>query len=497
MGLLRFLTPQRDRLDEHAVDVAYVAGWDGIPTACHKTWEDQRHLRLERTADESGNLHIPWTVDGRGQWLLSTSSLMERYQPYHLPVELARGTLNRLRTRTEAWRTAGLQVSDELMLQIKSAQASFIHAATSQRDALAAMVSADETIRESLEGIDRLGREHAEQVLKVRHEEAGVLTTLLAGTMGDTVMSSNAGPMFCAAFNAAVVPCRWKTIQTAPDAWDWSALDKRIQWCRRNGLKILAGPLLRPDRMCLPDWLVASRPDFQGLTRALQTFVAAVVGRYRSDVHLWHCAAGTNAASVLPLSDDQKVRLTMIAIEMTRRVDARTPVFVSFDQPWGEYLTRAATDLWPIHFADMLVRADLGIAGIGLELNFGYWPGGTLLRDVLAVSEHVDFWSLLGLPLIVQLALPSSAEPDALTVEDAGRPLDAAMTGGLSPQNQQRLVQQLLPALLAKRSVHAVTWAQVFDSSPHKFANAGLFDSQDRPKPALSTLIATRREHLQ
>jgi hypothetical protein len=262
-------------------------------------------------------------------------------------------------------------------------------------------------------------------------------------------------------------------------------------------LKVLAGPLLRLDHQCLPAWLTKSKPGFQDLSEAMHHFVGNVVNRYRSDVHLWHCTAGTNAASVLPLSDDQKVRLTMEAIEVTRHADPRTPVFVSFDQPWGEYMSTDRTDLWPIHFADMLIRADLGIAGIGLEVNFGYWPGGTLPRDVLELSEHVDYWSLLGLPLIVQLAIPSSAEPDALASADAGRPLVDADAEGLDPQSQQRLVEQLLPALLAKRSVHVVSWNQVFDSWPHKFAHAGLFDAADRPKPALSSLIAARRDHLQ
>jgi hypothetical protein len=138
----------------------------------------------------------------------------------------------------------------------------------------------------------------------------------------------------------------------------------------------------------------------------------------------------------------------------------------------------------------------LGIAGIGLEVNFGYWPGGTLPRDVLAISEHVDYWSLLGLPLIIQLAVPSSAESDESVSGDAGPPLNTAVEGGPTPQNQRRIVEQLLPSLLAKRCVHAVTWGQVFDSSPHKFAHAGLFDAQDRPKPALSALIDARRNHL-
>jgi hypothetical protein len=497
MGLLRFVTPQRDRITDIAVQLAYVAGLDRIPTPSSKSWEEDGLLRLERSIDESGNLYVPWPVDEHGERLLCTASLMERERPYHLPVELARGTLNRLRTRAEGWNAAGLVLPDELVLQMKSSQSTFVHAATSQGDPLAAAVSAEETIRESLEAMNLLSQEYASQVLASRHEESGTLTTLLAGNLGDGIMPSNAEPMFCAAFNSAVVPFRWKAVQVTPDTWAWTPLDKQLQWCRRNGMKVLGGPLLRLDSQCLPDWIVAAHSDFSALANAVRRYVIATVERYRGDVHLWHCSAGTNAPGILPLSDDQKVRLTVLCVETVRRLDPRTPVFVSFDQPWAEYMTSERTDLWPIHFADMLIRGDLGIAGIGLEINYGYWPGGTLPRDLLEISEHIDYWSLLGLPLIVQLAIPSSTEADAWACPDAGRPHSSAFSKVLSSACQKRLVERILPVLLAKRSIHAVVWNQVFDSIPHKYANAGVFDAVNRPKASLSSLIAIRRDHLQ
>jgi hypothetical protein len=203
-----------------------------------------------------------------------------------------------------------------------------------------------------------------------------------------------------------------------------------------------------------------------------------------------------NAPGFLRIPDEQKVQLTMMAVELVRRLDPRTPVFVSFDQPWAEYMAFEETDLSPLHFADLLVRADLGIAGLGLEINYGFWPGGTFPRDILDISEQIDFWALLGLPLITILSIPSSGAEDQLACRHAGRPLAKASPDGLSPQSQKRVVEQILPVLLAKQSVHAVVWNQVFDASVHQYANAGVFDANHRPKPALSSLIALRRDHL-
>ena len=51
------------------------------------------------------------------------------------------------------------------------------------------------------------------------------------------------------------------------------------------------------------------------------------------------------------------MQLVAQALQLTRQIDPRTPMVVSFDQPWGEYLAMQQQDLAPFHFADALVRA--------------------------------------------------------------------------------------------------------------------------------------------
>jgi hypothetical protein len=62
--------------------------------------------------------------------------------------------------------------------------------------------------------------------------------------------------------------------------------------------------------------------------------------------------------------------------------------------------------------------------------------------------------------------------------------------------SQRRWIDELLPMLVAKQSVHAIVWNQVFDSVGHKFPHGGLFDASARPKPSLSSAIGLRRDHL-
>ena len=53
-------------------------------------------------------------IDGYGELLLGTTSLMEWESPYHLPLELARGVLCRLRNQLAIWPPLGLEIPGAL-----------------------------------------------------------------------------------------------------------------------------------------------------------------------------------------------------------------------------------------------------------------------------------------------------------------------------------------------------------------------------------------------
>jgi hypothetical protein len=497
MGLMRFHTPQRERVTREAVERSYIAGLDCVPTPARKSWDGEGALRLEREIDESGCLHIPWEVDGYGTLLLSTASLMERVRPYQLPVELARGTVNRLRTKASVWKLAGLDVTAELSSELDSTVKTFTRAATSQDQPAESARLAETAIRQALDAMASLAQQYSSQVLESRHRSAGELTTLLAGNLGGSAMPANLEPMFVAAFNAAVIPFNWRDAEPESERFDWGVTDRQLKLCLRHRLKVLGGPLMRLDRSSLPDWVADRCRDFDWLSGRMTRYIAETVKRHKGQVQLWHCSAAANVAAGLPLSDEQRLRLAVQAIETTRRCDPRTPVIVSFDQPWGEYMVETPFALPPMHFAEMLVRAELGLAGIGLELNLGYWPDGSLPRDLLEIGQLIDQWSQLGLPLIPVISIPSGSNADPLASQATARPVRSVAGDCPSMDGQKRLIEQLLPMLTAKQSVQAIIWNQVFDSADHRFAHGGLFDASSRPKPSLSSVIGLRRDHLQ
>ncbi len=134
MGQMRFYAPTPEKLQPHMVQRAYLAGIEAIPWQSSNRFIDGV-LTLERDIQESCNLYIPWTIPGLGEITLSTSSLMERDTPYHLPLELARGTLNRARNLASDMKTAGLLTSDSIDEQLQQAVKLFVRASIRKDDA--------------------------------------------------------------------------------------------------------------------------------------------------------------------------------------------------------------------------------------------------------------------------------------------------------------------------------------------------------------------------
>ncbi len=491
MGQMLFAIPRPERLVPGAAEQAYLASGDAIPWECRVTLNSDA-LAIERDTRESGYLYFPWKVAERGLVQICSGSLMERPKPYNLPVELARGTLNRLRNQASVWQSAGMVVPTSFIESLKKATAAFASAATSQHLPEQSQDQAEEAIRLGLEAAEILCQEYAQQVLAIRRSQqtgSGVLlgARLFAPPTGE------AAARFVAAFNMAVVSAHWPDVEPKQGEFQWDAIDRLVAWGQENNLRLCMGPLVQMDKHLLPDWLFLD-DGYEEVQASVLNFVEAVVKRYQGKVQLWHVTSRMNQDGAFAYSEEQRLRLVVEAVDRVRASDNRTPMVVSFSQPWAEYIARKDQELTPINFADTLVRGELGLAGVGLEIHYGYWPGGTLPRDMLEVSRQLDRWSQIGVPMIVFVAAPSSMGADALARHPASHPLVDLRAGGINPAWQQSIVQRIFPVLLAKQTVQAIVWEAWQDNQPHELQSAGLHDTAGHAKPALQTLISLRRD---
>jgi hypothetical protein len=492
MGQMRFVVPRPERLVPGAAEHVYLASGDGIPWECRVSLSDDT-LTVDRDTRESGFLYFPWKVAGRGLMQVYSGCLMERNKPYNLPLELARGTLNRLRNQSSLWQTAGMTLSPAFAEALKTATASLARAATGQDDPEQSQDHAEEAIRLGLDAAEMLSQDYAQQVINIRRAQT-TPPNVLMGAKLSAPPTGDAAARFLALFNTVVVGLTWSEIEQRQGDFDWTAMDRVVAWAQENSLRVCLGPLLQMDKHALPDWLFLD-DGYEEVQASVVKFIDAVVSRYRGKVQLWHVTARMNQDGAFAFSEEQRLRLVVDAVDRVRSSDGRTPMVVSFNQPWAEYIARKDQELTPINFADTLIRGELGLAGIGMEIQYGYWPGGTMPRDAMDFSRMLDRWSQIGVPLMVFLSAPSSMGADAFARHPA-HPLVDLRPGGVNPAWQQQVIEKLFPVLLAKHTVQAVVWDHWQDNQPHELSCAGLIDGSNKPKPSLEAFTALRKQLL-
>ena len=504
MGQMRFRCETRDRIAPDSLQRLYVAGMEEIPWSTHVGWEGDL-LVVERSISDSGCVYVPWQVDGHGQNVLTTTSLMERQRPYQLEVELARGLIHRFRNRLFIWERLGLKTPSELQEQLRTATQAFALAATSQQEPAVAAEAANRAISLTLSTANAMVAKYAEQAISGRQRQTPI-ATLMGVVLSPQTPDVKIRRQLVEACNIIQIPIAWRAIELREGRRDWKQTDEQLAWCQKAGLKVTAGPLLRMDDLGVPDWMVLWEDDFDNLVRLMVDHVRAVVTRYAGRIHLWHVASRMNTGKLLSLEEEQRLHLVEQALEVVRQIDPRTPTVVSFDQPWAEYLAHQDEDLAPLHYADALVRADLGVSGFGLEINAGFHPNGSSHRPTFEMGRMLDQWSIWGLPLMIHLSTASDTSPDA----QASKNITAELAGGLTQSSQDsahtanpgatdaqcKWAAEVLPLLLARSSVQVVLWNQLSDGVPHEFPHAGLFDSAEQAKPTLQLMRDLQKIYL-
>ena len=484
MTQLRFLLPQTPNLTADAVRRAYVTGWDASPLpSTMDAVGEELHVACE--TPHSLHLHVPWPTAKYGELALQTGTLVPQEGPYTLSTEIARGTLHRARNFSAEFEQSGFAAVPGVQKDLAHASEQ-LGAAIFGTDPADAGAAANETIARALDVNERLSR-------------------ALAGLLGDDVTTRAAMPMglgavldhpqlppaaeerFRAAFSTVMVPMPWAELEPEPEQFQWQRLDAQMKWARTHGLRVVSGPLIASNARHLPAWMLAQDVDIRVV---MQRFVDQLTARYGAQVHSWFAAAGMNLDRGFGLDDKTRLQLTAVAVETLRRAIGKAPIVVSVDQPWGEYLAEHPRDISQLGFADALIRADLGVTTVGLELNVGYWPGGTTPREPSEVLRKINEFAALGVPVLVLLSLPTAGNrPPRVdeTLHGELRPVEGAPTGN---EWQVRFVQNLVPLLLAHGAVQGVIWNQWDDDHlTGRGCWGGLWDAAGA-KPILGVLEA-------
>ncbi|MFN8710645.1 MAG: endo-1,4-beta-xylanase [Planctomyces sp.] len=433
-------------------------------------------LTCERLQSESGQIRIPWPrFDGRTQVVHSTS-LRESSEPYDLELELARGQLSRLRNQHHAWTTTGLQTTGDVEQMIVEAHRAFrtaiLRTEAPEVSAAAALVSMDLSARAT----EMLCSLYTDQRLGFRRMRASHLPVSLGGRLEDIPQNETA---FLETFNSVLIDIPWNQLEPRDGEYNWDKLDRLVEWSVAGRLTVMAGPLLDlcTDRM--PRWLKTWSGDLINLQSFMSDFVETVVSRYVGQIRHWEIIAGANCGGIGDLNEEQRMNLAARSVEAARQVDEHVHISLRVIQPWGEYLSSTSNRLAPIQFIDTLRRCGVRIDEINLEIRAGSDPTGSLLRDPLSLSQLLDHWSLLQIPINVMIAAPALPEAQSSAQE----------------HEQALWLQSTISMCLSKERVvgaYYLFWQDSQDLT-RPSASTGLNRLDGTARPALETIRGMRQ----
>jgi len=495
MGVLKFQVTSPDAANRLSdLRKAYVTGLDRTPTRLNVEFR-QGVMVCHREVGESGRLFVPWPVPGHGTPIVGTATLAERREPYNLAVELARGKLNEVRNQLADWRQMGLRAPVELDGVLSKAQTAFIKAATSADRVSESYQASQDSLGYSFESGDLLTETYTSQVLQTRLSASPKLPTQFAAALEGDPKSAFWAPDFVQSFNSARLSCAWRTIAPAEGQYRWDEFDAQIAWCKKQNIPVQAGPILEFRPGALPDWIWLWEGDFETILGLVVDLVRQVVQRYRGKIPLWHLVHRPASVDFLGLSEEEQIRIAARAIQVARQTDPQAQFTIGVERPWAEWMGSSPFQLGPLHLADYLVRADLGLSGIAIEVAPGYSSPGSHLRDLFDFSRMLDLYALLNLPLHVWMTFPSSLSQDLL----ADQAVRVEPTQWATPPDetiQANWAAKWLALAVAKPFVRSVTWTQLSDAFPHPFPHGGLYDAKNAPKPLVGWLKGFRRELL-
>jgi hypothetical protein len=496
MGTISFLLPPGlgPEVTRELERACMSGGPDNMPWPTEVRVEPGR-LILRRTVDESGCLATPWPILQVGLLMATSATLMERPQPYHLEIELARGKVNQVRCQAADWQAGGLQTPPALTQQVHEATVAF-----GQAIALLPSEQAGEKARAALalahQGGEQLVQAYVEQMLGVRHQRQARLDTALGCRLGVHIPNADAAAALAACCNTVCLPLAWSDVEPEEaGTCHWEPHDALLDWAIARSVAVTAGPLIDFSSGRLPGWLWLYERDLTSLANFMCAYVQATVRRYRTRIRRWQLTAASNCASLLSLDEDELLWLTVRLVEAARQVDPALELVVGIAQPWGEYLIAEDRIHSPFIFADTLIRAGLNLAALDIELVMGVTPRGSYCRDLLDTSRLLDLYALLGVPLRVTLGYPAAGGPDP----DADPDYRAAAGNwrhGINPTAQAEWALAFATLALCKPSVQGIHWTHFSDAEPHQFPHCGLLDAHGAPRPALQSLRELREKHL-
>ncbi len=471
--MLRFVV-NRDGNPVREMDLAgaYLVGSDGVPLRAELEFHDSQVVCAKR-ADGPAALALLYPVPGCGTMLLETSRLMDREQPYNLPLELARGRLMRISLKREDWGLFDFEGVEPLNSEYERGRDLLVEALQAEGHAQQSQLG-DKALQVALATGEKLSRFHADLFLTRRKQ----IHAFTRRTLGVAIDLANGREAYRQAvkdgFDFAYLPIAWRALEPKPGELNWRSFDAWIEWLTKSRIPVRVGPLVSFHESCVPPWL-AGQNNFETIRNSFFEHIRRVIDRYGNYVFQWDVISGIHADNAFDFNFEQLMEITRVAAALVKQLAPKAQTLIDLVSPWGEYYARNQRTIPPMLYADMIVQSGVAFDGLGARFVFGQPADGMFVRDMFQVSEKLDRLGSLGKPIHVTGVQVPSALPTQTSAAGCWRkPWDETV--------QAAWLREFYTIALSKPFVETITWLDLADRPG---SAGGLLHEDLSPKPSL------------
>ncbi len=476
---------------EGDVDLAggYLFGQDAIPVRADLAARNGQISCVKRVPGAAG-LALPWDAGPAGRFLLSTTRLPERSEPYSLNLEMLRAQLGRLVQKREDWGLFDYEDAKDLNRTLEAIQRKFVEAMGTADPAEAARI-ADEALGQAVTLGEKMALFHADILLK-RRSQAGRASGISFGCMVDLFSTSDDyAARLRESFDYLTVPMPWKHVEPKERTYQYGQIDRWVNWAVRARKFICGGPLLSFDPQQMPEWVYIWEHDYEAMRDLIYEHIQRIVQRYKNQVRIWKVVSGIHVHNSFDLSFEQLMELTRMSCLLVKKLAPQSRVMIELAMPWGEYYARNQRTIPPLLYADMAVQSGVKFDAFGLHMYQGVPVDGYYVRDLMQVSALLDEFVSFGKSLhITACEVPSDTQPDAWDAWEGKE--EIAQAGRWHQPWSQRLQAEWLQAFgrvaFSKPFVESICWRDLADYEGHHVPHGGLCLNNLEPKVAYREL---------
>jgi len=461
---------------------AYLVGPDDAALRGQITF-DGGEIVCEAPAGRATGVALQYDSGGAGRLILQTCLLPHADRPYVLSLELARHRIKTFLVKCEEWQMFELALDHPAIALWEEARQLFTKG-LNERDPIRMDKYGRASLQRAIEATERLAMAHAEILLHRRYATKPASNTTLGVRVSPQSSPEAFADLLTREFDLLYIPVVWRDIERAEGEYDWTPIDRWMSFAQRSRKPVIAGPLLDFSQSAVPDFLYVWQNDYDTTRDLAYDHIARVVNRYRKVVSMWSIAAGINTNSNFAFTDSQMMDLTRMANLLIRQ-ELRGRTLLEIVQPFGEFVAKQRDAISPLAYIDRLTQEGIRVHAYGLRLAFGNGPHGMAARDLMQVSDILDRYFLLELPVLITEAGVPSEWRDGDACGYWRRPWTSDV--------QANWAARAFPMFMSKPHVESLIWIALEDRPQQPVQNSGLLDSSGGQKPAFKRLLDIRR----